>query len=138
MLQSKRQIQTVLDSSKDREAKFHLITRNGGHQHVQGTIDPSVLTKNEKTLLLHRPMESYYQHYERPMNKKLIQAAADEWTVEQKKLYNMTPVVRPMQIANKYETMFKNNKAFKSSCVGDSKAELSHHQDPNESISVGK
>jgi len=49
--------------------------------------------------MLNKPDQSYYQHYERPVNKKIQEAATKEWLDgEARKLFNITPEVSRVPI----------------------------------------
>lgn len=47
-------------------ANFQLVVNKNGRHAVQGVIDKKRLTNYEKTLLIRRPNNSFYQHYQRP------------------------------------------------------------------------
>ena len=54
-LSNKRQIQAVLDSNNEINARFKLITHHNGQQSIQGTINSSVLSKHDRTLVMASP-----------------------------------------------------------------------------------
>ena len=86
-------------------ASFSLATdQETGHQQLIGFIDSQHLSKQEKTQLLTQPKQSFYHHYERPLNKKMEAVVAQEWKQgEARKLYNMMPEVQPVSIEGKFE-----------------------------------
>jgi hypothetical protein len=61
----------VLDSSHENKTRFRVVITPQGNQEIQGFINSSVLSKNEQTQLLDQPVESFYHHFERPINKKI-------------------------------------------------------------------
>lgn len=70
-----------------------------GDQRVQGFIDPSVLSNQDRTQLLDQPVESFYNHFERPINKKIQEMADQEWSMgETGKNYLITPDIMPIEI----------------------------------------
>lgn len=102
-LQSRRQIQTILDNHHEGNANFHLVTSDSGRKTIQGCIDKSFLSKNEKTELMNTPAQSFYQHYERPVNRKVQEALAMDFrSGQENNLYNMTPEVKPMRIETQF------------------------------------
>lgn len=72
----------MLDGSFEKNARFIVVGGDDGLLHIQGEIDTDLLSKNDKTQLLEQPAESYYMHYERPVNTKLERAATREWLWE--------------------------------------------------------
>lgn len=53
---------------------------------------------------MNKPKESFYHHYERPMNKKMEAVVEQEWKEgEARKLYDMMPEVHPASIEGKFE-----------------------------------
>ena len=87
----------------ENKTNFKIYTSPHGHQSIQGYIDVAVLSNNQHTHLLEQPKESFYNHFERPINKKLLEKADNEWiNGESGKLFNITPQVTGIDLKEKY------------------------------------
>lgn len=85
------------------------MSRIDGKKVIVGVVDSEVLTKHEKTQLMSRPKESFYHHYQRPQNNKVLNKVNQEWNHgESKKLFDIMPEVIPMEIGAKFEDAVRN------------------------------
>ena len=57
---------------------------------------------------MNRPKESFYQHYQRPVNKKVVETVSKEWDDgEARRLFDITPEVKQIELNTKYNDLMK-------------------------------